>query len=119
MCLGQEDSEGVLTTVISIVDSSLDAEQSLLSHVTDPLDESSGCRRTRVRQVRGRLQARFPLGSMTEPLFVPGGEQVGLGSTRTPVRRVRGGPSVSDGGDLFVILQHSGTCQHTHTHTHD
>lgn len=50
-CLGQRDSGGVLTTDISIVDSSLDAELTLLSHVTDPQHDSSSCTEARVREV--------------------------------------------------------------------
>lgn len=68
--LGQGDSGGVLTTDnISIVDSSLDADLTLLSHVTDPLADSSSCTRARVRKVSCCFHSGFTLGSMTDPRF--------------------------------------------------
>lgn len=43
VCVGPGDSGCVLTTDISVVGSSLDAEPTLLGHMTGPLDDSSIC----------------------------------------------------------------------------
>lgn len=117
VCLGQGDSCVLTTDNISIVDSSLDTDPTLLGHMTDPLDNSPICAQVCVcKSAEVKLSVKLSLGSRIDPFFFPDGEQVSVDSTRTSIRRLHVGPPISDGrGESFVILQHSGTCEHTHT----